>query len=117
MDKSIVTVLGGLLIILIYWFFFGKKDDAVEIGNKVKIKVEGGYKPSIVKIKKGEEVTIEFIRTDENSCLEEVIFPDFKIKEYLPLNTSVFVKLNPQNSGEYNFHCGMNMYSGKVIVS
>jgi len=100
MDKLLVTLFGLGLIAFIYWFFFGKKDEAVEVsGGEIEIIVKGGYKPEIIKVKKGQKTTLTFIREDPSSCLEEVVLSDFKIKKFLPL-----------------MHCGMNMYHGKIIV-
>ncbi len=115
MEKFLVTISGLFLISFIYWFFFGKKDE-ISAQGKTTVVVEGGYKPSTIKIKKGIKTTLTFIRKDPNSCLEELVFPDFKIKKYLPINTQVEVVLDPQKEGEYEFHCGMNMYHGKLIV-
>src|SRR4030065_353501 len=109
MDKIIVAASGIGLIGLIYWFFFGKKDEAVMVKpGGVDIVVDGGYKPATIKIKKGTDTKLTFLRRDPNSCLEEVVFPDFKIKEYLPMEKPVTINLNPKKSGTFNFHCGMN---------
>lgn len=114
---NITVITGGILLIgFIYWFFFGSKNEVLSSDNNLNIIVEGGYKPSIIKIKNGKKAKITFLRKDTNSCLEEVYFPDFKIKEYLPLNEKVQIKINPQKEGEFEFHCSMNMFHGKVIV-
>lgn len=99
----------------IYWFFFGKKEETNEVSDTISITVDGGYKPSVIKLPKNKAVTLTFLRKDSNSCLEEVIFPDYKIKEYLPLNKPVTITLSPPHkSGQ--FHCGMNMFFGKLEV-
>ncbi len=116
LDKQLVIVGGIGLIGFIWWFFFGKKDDGVNAGKVVEIIVAGGYKPSVIKINKDQETTFLIKRTETNSCLEEIVFPDFKIKEYLPVNETVTVKIKPTDKGEFKFHCGMNMYHGKIIV-
>lgn len=117
MDKLLVTVGGISLVGLIYWFFFGKREkEAVVAEEKVDILVDGGYKPSVMKIKKGQKITISLLRKDTNSCLEEFILPDFKISKYLPLNQKVEIEITPNKPGEFSFHCGMNMFRGKVIV-
>lgn len=115
-DKLLITLFGIGLISAIYWFFFGKKDEAVEVHDKVDILVDGGYKPSVIKIKKGQKTIISLLRKDENSCLEEFILSDFKIKKYLPLNQKVDIQMTSDETGEFPFHCGMNMFRGKVIV-
>lgn len=116
MDKLIVTLAGVGLIAAIYWFFFAKKEEAMEATTELTVQVDGGYKPSVIKVKKNQPVTLTFIRRDSNSCLEELIFPDYKIKEYLPLNQPVKVTLSPPHPGKSGFHCGMNMFHGKIEV-
>lgn len=116
LSQLLVTSGGLLLIWFIYWFFFGKRDDIVESSADIKVLVDGGYRPSSIKIKKGAETTLKITRTDKNSCLEEIVLPDFKIKQYLPLNEEVEVKIKSEKAGEFEFHCGMNMYHGKIIV-
>jgi plastocyanin domain-containing protein len=116
MDKIIVLISGLGFIGLIYWFFFGKRDKTTVAGKTVDILVDGGYKPSVIKIKKGQKTTISLLRKDKNSCLEEFILSDFKIKEYLPINQKVDIEITPDKSGEFSFHCGMNMFHGKIIV-
>ena len=118
MEKILVTGGGVALIIFIYWFFFGKREEVSEVsGQGIDIVVDGGYKPQTIKVKKGEEITLTLLRKDPNSCLEEFILPDFKIKKYLPLNKKVEITFKPEKVGEFGFHCGMNMYHGKVVVS
>jgi len=116
MDRLLVSLLGVGLIAVIYWFFFGKKEEAVEAHDKLAITVNGGYKPSLIKIKQGQTVSLVFTRKDPNACLEEIIFPDYKIKEYLPLNQPVTITLSPPHLGKSGFHCSMNMFHGKIKV-
>jgi plastocyanin domain-containing protein len=116
LDKIIITIIGLFGIGFIYWFFLMKNEKEVAVSDSVDIIVEGGYSPNIISIPKGKMTKINFIRKDPNSCLEEVVLGDFKIKKYLPLNQKVTVELMPQQSGEFGFSCGMNMYHGKIIV-
>ncbi len=117
MDKYLVSFGGIVLIGFIYWFFFGKKDEAVAAGDRIDILVDGGYKPDKIKIKKGKTTTLVFERKDPNTCLEEIIIPDFKVKKYLPLGEKVEIPLTPQKEGTYPTHCGMGMFHGQVIVT
>lgn len=117
MDKYFVGIIGAAVIGIIYWFFFGKKEEAVIAGDSIDVLVDGGYKPSVIKIRKGQKTTINLLRKDPSSCLEEFVLPDFKIKQYLPLGKTVKVEIFPQKAGIYPFHCGMNMFHGKVVVS
>lgn len=116
-DKIFVTFVGTLLIGFIYWFFFGKKNEAYESKNGgINVIVEGGFKPSIIKLRKGVKTTISLLRKDPNTCLEEIILPEFKINKFLPLNKKVVIEITPTKSGEFPFHCEMNMFHGKVVV-
>lgn len=116
LDKLLLSIGGGFLVVFIYWFFFAKKDEVVRVSGNADVLVDGGYKPSTIKIKRGQKTIISLLRKDENSCLEEFILPDFKIKKYLPLNEKVEIEITPTKVGTFKFHCGMNMFFGKVIV-
>ncbi len=111
-----VGIIGAGLIGLIYWFFFGKKDEVFVADDTIDILVDGGYKPSAIKIRKGETTKLIFKRTDPNTCLEEIYIPDFKVKEFLPLNQKVEIDITPKKAGIYQTHCGMGMFHGKIIV-
>ena len=115
-DKIIVTIVGALGIIFIYWFFLMKKDKVVAASGVIDVIVEGGYNPDVISIPRGKTTTINFIRKDPSSCLEEVVLGDFKIRKYLPLNQKFSIELTPKQSGEFGYACGMNMYHGKIIV-
>lgn len=122
--EIIVLIVGILSIGFVAWFFFGKKEEpsfAKASEGKadkfsIDITVKGGYKPSTVVLQKGKQTTLNFLRTDQNSCLEEVVVSDFKIKKFLPLNEKVSISINPQKSGAFPFSCGMGMFHGKIIV-
>lgn len=116
MDKILVAVFGFAGIVFTYWFFLGKKEKTVEVEDFIDIAVDGGYSPEVISIPKGKATKLNFTRKDQNSCLEELVMPDFKIKKRLPLNKTVTVELNPQQTGEFVYTCGMNMYHGKIIV-
>ena len=88
----------------------------MEASDHWTITVDGGYKPNVIKISKNRPATLTFIRKDTNSCLEEIVFPDYKIKEYLPLNKEVTITLSPPHPGTSGFHCGMSMFHGRLEV-
>lgn len=116
MDKIIVTFAGFGMIIFIYWFFLMKREKAVSAGASIDILVEGGYAPEVISIAKGKKTKINFIRKDSNSCLEEVVMPDFNVRRHLPLNEKVIIEIVPQKAGVFVYSCGMNMFHGKIIV-
>ena len=114
LEKIIVTTLGGALASFIVWFFFGQKDTVDQSTSTVK--VSGGYQPKRIVIRNRTKTTLTFIRSDSNSCLEEVVIPDFGIKRYLPLNVPVSISIHPKKAGKYTIHCGMNMFSATIEV-
>lgn len=125
-DKVLVIVIGSLLIAFIWWFFFGNKETEAKVlpvknssnteNASFEIVVDGGYKPAVIFLTKGVRTTLNITRKDPNSCLGDIILPDFKISKYLPVNQEVKIELNPEKSGEFPFHCGMNMFHGKLVV-
>ena len=116
MDKLIVTLSGVVGIGLIYWFFFGKKEETMEARASWDIIVDGGYQPASITIPHGKQSTITFTRKNANSCLEDVIIDEFKIKQFLPLGKPVTIALSPAKAGTFAMHCAMNMFHGKIIV-
>ncbi len=115
-DKIIVIITSVAGIAFTYWFFLGKKEKEVQVLDSVDIIVLGGYTPEVISIQKDKTTQINFIRKDPDSCLEEVVLGDFKIKKYLPLNQKVTIELTPKKSGEFIYSCGMNLHHGKIIV-
>ena len=117
-DMTLITNIAGIALIgFTYWFFFVKKENkAVDVENEILITVEGGYKPDVIKIKKGKPVTLKFHRKDKSSCLEDVVIPDLKVKEHLALNKITDIVIQPKEVGEYEISCGMNMFHGKIKV-
>ena len=116
LNKLLVSIASIVSIAFVYWFFLLKNEKETNIENSVDIIVEGGYSPENIIIKKNKPVELNFLRKDPTACLEELILPDFHIKKDLPLNKKITVKLNPKIEGEFIYHCGMNMYHGKIIV-
>lgn len=118
-DKILVGLFALAGIVFTYWFFLMKKEaEAVVVNNdSVDIIVEGGYSPNVISIPKGKSMTLNFIRRDPSSCLEEVVLSDFKIRKYLSLNKKTPITITPQKTGEFDYACGMNMFHGKIIVN
>lgn len=115
-DKILVTIVGIIGIVFTYWFFLMKREDVISVAGAVDITVEGGYSPNVISISKGKPTTLNFIRRDPSSCLEEVVIPDFKIRKYLSLNKTTPIQIMPKKSGTFEISCGMNMFHGKIIV-
>lgn len=115
-DKILITVLGSLGIAFTYWYFLMKKETVVTVNNSVDILVKGGYSPDVISVVLGKPTTLRFLRKDPSSCLEEVVLPDFKIRQFLPMNKKTSITITPQQKGTFEIVCGMNMFHGKLIV-
>lgn len=119
--KGAVTA-GGLSLIglELWWFLFSKPKSwwatAQDGMQEVTITVDGGYEPNRIVVKAGLPVRLKFDRKDPSSCLEEVRFPDFRIARSLPLNETTTIEFTPEQPGQYEFTCGMNMFRGMVEV-
>lgn len=88
-------------------------------GKKIEIKVtENGFEPKEVRVKKGEPVTLSFLRTTDRTCIKAVDIPDEKVKNFqLPLDKAVTLTITPAKAGVEKFHCtAMAMGDGKIIV-
>jgi plastocyanin domain-containing protein len=77
---------------------------------------ERGLEPAKVALRAGTPARLTFIRTTDNTCGTEVVFPSLGIKRALPLNEAVVIELTPPKTGEIGFACGMNMLKGMVVV-
>ena len=112
-------VLGGgvAAITWVNWYFFvaGRAAAAVA-GNEIVITVDGGYSPSTIRAKAGARLRLVFDRRDNSSCSEEVVFPDFGVRKFLPTGQRTAVEITPPKAGRYEFMCGMSMLHGAVIA-
>jgi len=81
----------------------------------VRVEVKGGYTPSVVRVRAGVPVRLEFHRDETNTCTEEVVLPDFGIRTFLPAHRTTPVSFTPAE-GTYEFTCGMGMVRGKIVA-
>jgi plastocyanin domain-containing protein len=89
-------------------------------GKKIEIKVtENGFEPKEIKVKKGQPVTLSFLRTTDRTCIKAIDIPAEKVKGFeLPLNKAVALTITPAKAGVEKFHCtAMAMGDGKIVVS
>lgn len=82
----------------------------------VRVRVKGGYRPSVLHGRVGEPLRIVFSRQETASCSEHVVFPDFGKSAMLPAFEDVSVEIVPERAGEYEFTCRMGMLRGTLIV-
>ena len=61
-------------------------------------------------------VRLLFDRQESGDCSSRMVFSDFKVNQVLPAFETTTVELLPEEPGEYQFACGMNMLHGKLRV-
>ena len=106
----------SILVLITTAFVLATADAKPGVQSRsVKI-TEQGFEPYTLTVRRGVRVRITFLRTTNNTCATEVVFPDFGIKRDLPLNEAIVITLMPNEKGEFRFTCGMNMMNGKLIV-
>ena len=116
------VTLGGIAAIggEFWWFRLGRRPAQAARAQQgvqaLTVTVDGGYQPDRMVVRAGQPVRLNFHRTDANSCLERVLFPDFHRSAELGLNETTPIEFTPQQPGTYTFHCGMNMFRGTLEV-
>jgi plastocyanin domain-containing protein len=123
-----LVVLAGLAAIAwVNWYFFvaARAPALVTAPTRVgmgagpqeqTITVDGGYSPAVVRVKAGRPVRLVFDRKDSGSCSEEVVFPDFGVRRFLPTGEKTVVEVTPPRAGRYDFTCGMSMLRGALVA-
>jgi plastocyanin domain-containing protein len=123
---DVLVVAAGLAAIAwVNWYFFfaGRSTASAAAGvatgsgtQEQVIVVDGGYSPAVTRVKAGQPVRLVFDRRDTGSCSEEVVFPEFGIRRYLPTGKKTVVDITPPKAGRYDFTCGMSMLHGAVVA-
>lgn len=121
-----LVVFAGLAAIawVNWWFFLAgggtatASAPAVAAGGvqTVDVVVRGGYSPNHIRVRVGRPVRLVFDRREESGCSEEVVFPSFGIRRFLPPFQKTTVELTPTASGSFEFTCGMSMLHGRLDV-
>lgn len=78
-----------------------------------------GFSPSSLALPAGppgSKVAVTFVRTTDDTCATEVVFPDLDLKRDLPLNQIVSVDVPTGAARALTFQCGMGMFKGKLVV-
>ncbi len=118
-----MVIIGGIAaIILINWYFFlarqAVSNAAIDLEGiqEVTIVIEGGYHPTVVSVKRDKPVRLVFDRRERSGCSEEVVFPDFGVRKFLPPFRKTTIDITPSQIGHFEFTCGMSMLRGRLIV-
>lgn len=82
----------------------------------VRVRVRGGYEPSVLRARVGEPLRVVFTREETASCSEHVVFPAFGKSAMLPPFEDVALVLVPERAGEYEFTCQLGVLRGRLVV-
>lgn len=123
-----VAAAGVAAIAWVNWYFFLAErgtavaaapagvGDGKDLVPAVTIAVKGGYSPATVRAKAGQTVRLVFDRQETSSCSEEIVFPDFGIRKFLPAYEKTTIEVTPPTPGRYEFTCGMSMLHGSLVA-
>ncbi len=121
-----IVILAGLAAgAWVNWYFFlaeRRTAPAVAVSRgatgtqQIDIVVRGTYSPSTIRVAAGRPVRLVFDRQETASCSEEVVFPDFGLRRFLPAHSKTTLEVTPPAPGTYAFSCGMGMLHGKLIA-
>jgi plastocyanin domain-containing protein len=121
-ETTLVITAALAAIAWVNWYFFLSSRTAAmtaveENGvQTVTVVVQGGYDPALIRVRAGAPVRLVFDRQETSSCSEEIVFPDFGVKRFLPAFEKTAIELNPSHAGTFDFTCGMSMLHGKLVV-
>ena len=120
----LVVAAGIAAIGWVNWYFFVAPRRAAPVRAEngaagvaeVRITVRGGYDPATVRVRAGAPVRLIFDRKETSGCSEEVVFPAFGIRKFLPTDVPTAIEITPPAPGRYEFMCGMSMLHGAVVA-
>ena len=116
----VIAVAAVALIAFVNWFFLGSKGTPVvaiaQPGGVVDVTVvvEGGYTPSTIEVPAGSRVRMTFDRREDNPCSDEIVIPDFGLRQALPAFAKTVLEFTA-TAGRHEFSCGMGMLHGAIV--
>lgn len=122
-DVVVVDLAGLALIGAIVWYFFlSRRPEQAQAQvadglQEMRIAVKGGYSPDVIVVRPGVPIRLHFDRQEESPCSEEVVFPHFGVRQYLPAFATTRIDLPAATPGSYGFACGMDMLHGTLLVA
>ena len=121
-DLLVIAAAIAAMSLVVWYFFFAEQGAAAAtvsaLGQQeIRVVVRGGYEPATIRVKAGSPVRLVFDRQEASGCSEEVVFPDFGVRKYLPANEQTLLEVTPPKAGTYEFTCGMSMLRGRLIAN
>ncbi|KXT78209.1 heavy metal translocating P-type ATPase [Streptococcus sp. DD13] len=84
--------------------------------QKIRIRAEKGYHPAHIRLQKGVPAELTFHRTTPSACYKEILFEHEGILEPIAEGEERVIRFTPQETGEFEFSCGMKMQKGTYTV-
>ncbi len=114
MERRVLLVWASLLLFAVIVAAQSQKSSSLKT---ITVKItKKGFVPTGLSLQRDVPIRFIFIRQTAETCGIEVVFPEYKISNPLPLNKPVRVEFTPTKEGELRFTCGMDMLRGKVVV-
>ena len=85
--------------------------------QEARVTINGSYRPDVLKVRQGVPLRIHFLREEDSSCSERVVFSHFGVDRRLPAFQETTVEFVPTTAGTFLFTCQWGMYRGKLVVS
>ncbi|HEX7938919.1 MAG TPA: cupredoxin domain-containing protein [Gemmatimonadaceae bacterium] len=117
-----LSIAGGILAILwVNWYFLAPRRGvaagvASDGAQTVRIRVQGGYSPQTIRVKRGGPVKLVFDRQETAPCSEEIVLADFGVRQFLTPFKETVVTITPDKTGKFDMTCGMSMLHGTIVV-
>ncbi len=119
-DYAVVAAGAAAIGWVLWYFFFSSGPAAAAVADaglqQVSVTVKGGYDPALIKVRTDKPVRFVFDRQETSSCSEEIVFPDFGIRKFLPAFQKTVVDIPAPAAGSYEFTCGMSMLRGRMVA-
>ncbi len=126
-DRIAAILLGAAFLAFLYVYFFrARRREVLSVPapapsagaaeQEATITVSGGYDPEVIVAKKGIPLTLVFDRRESSPCSDEVVLPEFGIRQNLAAHAKTRIRIVPERAGEFPFACGMNMLHGLLRV-
>lgn len=84
--------------------------------QKIRITAEKGYHPAHIQLQKGVLAELTFHRINPSGCYKEILFEEQGILEPLEVGEDKVIRFTPEETGEFEFSCGMKMQKGSYTV-
>ncbi len=76
-----------------------------------------GYDKDTISVKAGQPVKFDFSADPGAGCGRQVIIDNFGVNLVSRNGETVSATFTPASPGEYSFHCGMNMFRGRLVAT